>query len=161
MKYKIGSAHVHPQRLVCVSTLHVDELMNQSYSVKRSSGAWESGWSIQIVSHKCSRNNEQFIAAACKNSHGQWQIFMHSDLSKKHSCGWRLLSTIRPTDWEDAKIDAWYQHVDSILGILFGEVVVEIRARSCSLSSSSSSCILNFPRIECTGATKAVEETLQ
>jgi len=93
----------------CVSIQGIEELMNGSFTVKRTSGDLETGWFVPKEHHHCaSLCPGHCFAAAWK--HEVWRIFMrNSDDSKVHACGWRRLETVQPTalSGNQEAIDMW------------------------------------------------------
>jgi hypothetical protein len=106
----------------CVSIAHMEWLVNESFTVERTSGDKESGWFITTTMHKCSAIGAytRVTAHAAKNSMafknpGVWRIFMRNaeDDPNTHACGWRRITTIAPTRLigDDAAIIEWRHRV--------------------------------------------------
>ena len=92
----------------CVSTANTP-LESQSYTIIRTSGAAEKGWSI-TDKHICGGNTNAGMYAykdVAKNN--TWRIFMQNNETDPniHVCGWRSLETIWPTNLTGDDIMTW------------------------------------------------------
>jgi len=105
----------------CVSIAHLPLLMDSTYTVIRTSGKQEDGWTIS-GDHKCliyGNVPPWVVAHACKKDSGEWCIFMHNNQTDTnlHACGWRRLNTIMPTHLLNDKdaITTWRSSISMIL----------------------------------------------
>ena len=107
----------------CVNISMIDTLMTGSFTVKRTSGAMQTGWYIPKEQHTCSEFcPEWFHASATKTMKEEpvWRIFMsNSEEAGTHACGWRPLHHIEPTHLtgNQEAIDAWRDEVTKILEV--------------------------------------------
>ena len=109
----------------CVSIQGIDELMNVSFSVKRTSGELESGWLVPKEHHHCAALCPAYCSAAAWKSLDRdseayvWRIFMRNDKEDLHACGWRRLNTIQPTNLLDDEqaINVWRNKMIVLLEI--------------------------------------------
>ena len=107
---------------VCVSLKNSQQFTTPLYTVKRTSGIEDSGWSI---SKPCiGAGQPSWIDMhACKyvNSSG-WRIFMHNNLEdpNEYAFGWRRVETINPShlNGNPDAIHTWreslIQHLDTL-----------------------------------------------
>lgn len=106
----MGNTVARPQ---CVN-IEGQEITNDSYTVKRTSGEMEAGWKTGT----CYGSPDWVTQHAYKNE-GEWRIFMnncHTDIDAIAQ-GWRRLSTIYPTRLaEDIDaIEEWRRGVRGLL----------------------------------------------
>ena len=103
----------------CISLEGMSELINDSYTVIRTSGEIESGWSI---APPIMGNMPEWIVYHALKDNGVWRIFMHNNNKDPnlYVCGWRQLNSIYPTQFADDLeiINAWRSNTESILNNL-------------------------------------------
>lgn len=118
----MGQAVTIP-REECVCIAEIASLMNDTYTVVRTSGEQDAGWVIPATHHRCAAISPEWVGAhaslhAAKNP-GTWRIHMHNGHENPsiHSCGWRRLETIAPTRLRgnEAAITAWREETKAIL----------------------------------------------
>lgn len=104
-----------------VSLIDYEEIANDKYTVKRTSGEFDEGWKISIESG-CQLNLEGPSATKhFPKDTGLWRIFMdNGKTADEYMCGWRRLETIYPTrlNGEEYAIKAWRQSLQEILDAL-------------------------------------------
>jgi hypothetical protein len=100
----------------CISLEGMSELINDSYTVIRTSGEIESGWSI---APPIMGNMPKWIVYHAIKDNGIWRIFMHNDKKDPnlYVCGWRHLDSIYPTQFANDQeiINAWRSNIELIL----------------------------------------------
>ena len=103
----------------CVSLDGMNDLITDSYTIRRTSGETESGWSI---SPPIMGNMEEWIRYHAIKIEGSWRIFMHNNNKDPnlHVCGWRYLDYIYPTQFTDdlKSINAWRSNIEGQLNDL-------------------------------------------
>ena len=107
----------------CVSIQAIEELIAGSFTVKRTNGEMECGWVVPKEHHYCAAQCPGHCsAAAWKSKSGEeyvWRIFMRSitDDPNVHSCGWRRLETVEPTELSGNQeaIDTWRNRIAVLL----------------------------------------------
>ena len=101
-----------------VSLSEYQEIVNDKYIVKRTSGILEPGW---IISHQSQSEPNIDGPSASKHSFkdkGAWRIFMVNGKSADdYVCGWRRLETIHPIrlDGDEEAINIWRKNFLEIL----------------------------------------------
>ena len=104
-----------------VSLIDYEEIANDKYTVKRTSGVFEEGWKISIHSG-CELNLEGPSATKhFPKDTGLWRIFMdNGKTADEYMCGWRRIETIYPTrlNGDEDAIKAWRQSLQEILDAL-------------------------------------------
>jgi hypothetical protein len=95
--------------------------LGETYTVIRTSGAHDAGWTISAEPHSCDAVNENFVSWR-PASHAQlkeegWRVFLINGNLREHSCGWRRLGTFWPTrlTGDQAAIDAWVEELRGVL----------------------------------------------
>ena len=94
-------------------------VINETYTVTRTSGAIEAGWRV-------STENQCFHAGITSNASkhglktpGIWRIYMNNgqDNANLHVCGWRRIETIYPSRFVGCElaIAAWRVYVVELL----------------------------------------------
>ena len=105
-----------------VSLKEYEEIVNDTYSVLRSSGEIDSGWK---VSHQSSR--EIWLRGPSATKHinypgakNGWRIFLDNGNDMYHCCGWRHIENIYPTrlDGDEEAIKVWRQELLELLEFL-------------------------------------------
>ena len=103
----------------CVSLENMTELINDTYTVRRTSGQMENGW---IISPPIMGNMPEWVVYYALKDNGSWRIFMHNNERNPnlHVSGWRHLDSIYPTHFADDQeiIDAWRSNTELILNDL-------------------------------------------
>jgi hypothetical protein len=103
----------------CVSLEGMNDLINDSYTIKRTSGEMENGWSI---APPIMGNMPEWIAYHALKDNGVWRIFMHNNNKEPnlYVCGWRNIDSIYPTQFADniEIINIWRSNVEGQLNIL-------------------------------------------
>lgn len=107
---------------VCVSLDTVGILLDDVFSVKRTSGSNEAGWTVS-EKHSCNAVGFPHWDGTYASKHlghdGGWRIFMQNNQTNPnlHACGWRRLETIEPIrfDGNAQAIDIWRAAVKEIL----------------------------------------------
>jgi hypothetical protein len=100
----------------CVSLYGMTEIINDTYTVRRTSGEMESGWSI---APPIMGNMPEWIVYHAIKDNGIWRIFMHNNKRdpNMHVCGWRYLDSIYPTQFSNDQetINSWRSNILLIL----------------------------------------------
>ena len=87
----------------CVSIREFAWLMEETYTVERTSGKKDDGWFIPKNPHICAAGCPSWLDARASNravkNPGVWRIFMRNSEEDPtlHSCGWRRITTVVPT----------------------------------------------------------------
>lgn len=92
-----------------VSLSAYPDLVDDTYTVKRTSGLYDDGWKI---SHQS--DMEKYLVGPAATKHcskdpdGTWRIFLDNKKSAdEYVCGWRRLETIYPTRLAGEEIQKW------------------------------------------------------
>jgi len=82
-----------------LSIEHMTEIVDLTYTVVRTSGVKESGWSIMRHNKFIETNAPTWINCHVIKLRDEWRIFMHNNNTDPnlYACGWRKISTITPT----------------------------------------------------------------
>lgn len=112
-----------------------EEYHGSHYAVKRTSGVWESGWSISKDSHQ--HRDGAFCAPLAESGSvwarahagkaegsGGWRIHMFNGIANGapgHACGWRYLETMHPEGLADLEAVAWREKFARALDDLYAQ----------------------------------------
>jgi hypothetical protein len=115
---------------------YVQELLAETYTVRRTSGDLQGDWMITAKAHKCSVQGPVAAAQALfKCSDGTLRLHLHNgsvceDSARVHACGWRPLGSFWPSrlngDEEAQRI--WTEKLDEFLMPLHEANVTAIKA---------------------------------
>ena len=95
-------SHLH------VSLSAYDDLVDDTYTVKRTSGLFDDGWKISHQSASQPSLNGPSATKHCGKDDNKWRIFLDNNKSgEAYACGWRRIETIHPTRLYGGDIEAW------------------------------------------------------
>jgi hypothetical protein len=108
----------------CVFLEDHPELLNEAYTVERTSGATDPGWRIPSnnpLDRSIQRPSASVHAEVAEFKKGGWRIFMDNGSNEPNEmlCGWRRLDSIWPTRLTDKdEIEKWRSDTLKILNLL-------------------------------------------
>ncbi len=130
----------------CVFLVSKQGLLSESYTVIRTSGGHESGWSIPSESHKCD------ATCSCTWLPGPhatleekgWRVFLAGPSEPNHSCGWRRIGTFWPShlSGQQDAIDAWVAELKATLELLATQQGLPTvwEEHTCNIGAPSDMC---------------------
>ena len=95
--------------ITCTPLTGMDSITDVSYTVLRGSGEYDDGWIISkppVVIENAKWIDKHAWRDVNKN---EWRIFLHNNQTDPNlfKCGWRRISTIRPTHLTEDEVDKW------------------------------------------------------
>jgi hypothetical protein len=103
----------------CISLKEESSLLEDSYTVIRTSGESETGWTLSAEPHECAQTcNCTWNYAGHANLGEQgWRVFLANGPGDNHGCGWRRLGTFWPSrlEGDQTAIDAWTAELKTTL----------------------------------------------
>ena len=109
------------QKRLHVSLVDYEEIANDKYTVKRTSGDLDEGWVISIESGLALNVSGPSATKHFPKDTGLWRIFMdNGKTAHEYMCGWRRIETIYPTrlSGDEEAIKTWRQSLLEILEAL-------------------------------------------
>ena len=108
----------------CVSIAEYDSLINETYTVERSSGQAEAGWKVGSY-HECAGGCPEWInmhaSKHAQKEPGTWRIFMQNSETdpESHACAWRRIDAIVPTRLVGDNVAAcvWRENIIQLLDL--------------------------------------------
>ena len=93
-----------------VSLLEFPDLIQDTYTVKRTSGLCDPGWVISRATSFEPTLDGPSASKHCSKEPMKWRIFLDNNkTSEEYVCGWRRIETIEPTrlSGNQEAIDEW------------------------------------------------------